>query len=70
MVTLLWNGPGFCSRPFDDVSFHVFPHGMPLGATKMPLIEGPMSLVTHPQASGSKTGTAAHIRLVTCLIVG
>lgn len=65
MVPLLLNGLGFCSRPFDDVSFHVFHMEALWGQQKCLIIERPMSLATHPQASSSKTGTAAHIKLVT-----
>ncbi len=70
MLPLLWNGPGFvpCLLMLRLSMFSTW--NAPLGTTKMPLIERLMFLPTHPRGSGSKTGTAAHIKLLTCLIVG
>ncbi len=70
MLPLLWNGPGFvpCLLMLRLSMFSTW--NAPLGTTEMPLIERLMFLPTHPRGSGSKTGTAAHIKLLTCLIVG
>lgn len=70
MLPLLWNGPGFvpCLLMLHLSMFSTW--NAPLGTTKMPLIERPKSLPTHPRGSGYKTGTAAHIKPLTCLTVG
>lgn len=70
MLPMLWNGLGFvpCLLMLRLSMFSTW--NAPPGTTKMPLIERPMSLPTHPRGSGSKTGTAAHIKPLTCLTVG